>query len=94
MYRIDKFSQFNLFPYFIFVFFTYPQIQTMNESVTVQSLTAYTIYQFDIVGKYTHSSYQSVFGLPSDPVSFIARTSQDGMFINSYYVKETYALST
>ena len=54
---------------------------TSNRSVVINNLDTYTVYKFDIVGFYTDliNSTKRV-GLPSDSVSVLVRTSQDGRY--------------
>jgi len=54
---------------------------TSNTSVVINNLDSYTVYKFDIVAFYTDLIHPTErVGLPSDSVSVLTRTSQDGRY--------------
>ena len=58
---------------------------TNNTSVVISNLDTYTVYKFNIVGFYADLIHPTErVGLPSDSVSVLVRTSQDGRYLILY----------
>ena len=71
-----------LFNQILILFSFICQVTTNNTSVVIQNLTIYTAYKFDVVAHYINLLYpHELVGIPSDKVSVVEWTSQDGKLL-------------